>query len=288
MLRELGNSGIQVYPVGLGAMSLSIADRPPEVVARQVIVTAIEAGVSLIDTADSYCLDDTDYGHNERLIAAALADHGLGSQALLATKGGVERPGGEWRNNARPDHLRAACESSLRNLGAESIGLYYLHAPDPEVPFEESFGELVRLRDEGKIRHLGLSNVTEDQVNTAMAMAPVDAVENRCNIFEREDLENGFVDHCVRRGISYVAYAPCGGHNGHKRTEQVDALGSVARDRGTTPQSVALAWLLAQRPNIIAIPGATRPESIRASVAAARLELNEAEMDALSAVSDGR
>jgi len=173
-------SGVQVSAIGLGAMPLSLAGRPDEATAIKVIHAALDAGMTLIDTADVYCLDDGDLGHNERLIARALRDWPRRAEVLVATKGGMERPDGTWTVNAQPEHLRAACERSLRALGVEAIGLYQLHAPDPTVPFEESVGALAELQRQGKVLHVGLSNVAVPAIDLARTVVQVASVQNRC------------------------------------------------------------------------------------------------------------
>ena len=157
--RPLGSSGLTVGAVGLGGMYLSIRERPSEEDAIRTIHASLDAGITLIDTADVYCLDQRDIGHNERLIARALRDRAHGG-VVVATKGGLERPNGAWTRNARPAHLREACERSLEALGVQRIDVYQLHAPDPRVPFADSVGELAKLRSEGKIAHVALSNVS--------------------------------------------------------------------------------------------------------------------------------
>src|SRR5580693_4056517 len=164
--RPLGSSGLTVGAVGLGGMYLSIRDRPSEDDAVRTIHAALDAGITLIDTADVYCLDQRDIGHNERLIARALRDRAH-EDVVVATKGGLERPNGAWTRNARPAHLRRACEASLAALGVDRIAVYQLHAPDPAVPLEDSVGELARLRAEGKIAHVGLSNVSATEIEVA-------------------------------------------------------------------------------------------------------------------------
>ncbi len=263
-------------------MPLSIANRPDEAQARAVIGAALEAGVNLIDSADCYCLNDGDYGHSERLISAVLRERG--GEVLVSTKGGVVRPGGEWWADGRPEHLREACERSLRNLGVETIDLYYLHAPDPAVVFEDSVGELTRLREAGKIRHIGLSNVNAVHLERALAITPVAAVQNRCNLLDREDLRNQLVGFCARHGVGYVAYAPVGGHNGHQRLCECETLKAVADRHGCGVHGIALAWLLSRGEHLVAIPGASRPESIRASVAAATIELSGDDLAQLASI----
>ncbi|MEZ4453996.1 MAG: aldo/keto reductase [Nannocystaceae bacterium] len=272
--RPLGRStGLTVSAIGLGGMPLSVTGRPPESEAIRVIHAALEAGVTLIDTADVYCLDDHDIGHNERLIAAALAQWPRRHEVLIATKGGLVRPGGAWLTRGSSRHLRAACEASLRALGVDAITLYQLHAPDDDVPLEESVGALADLRREGKIVHIGLSNVGVAEIRRAQAIAPIVSVQNRCSIFDRQDFRHGVIDHCVAEGLAYLAYSPVGGSRGKGRTALDPTLGEVAGTLGVSPYRVALAWLLAASPVILPIPGASRPESALDSAAAARVRL---------------
>jgi aryl-alcohol dehydrogenase-like predicted oxidoreductase len=285
MTRSLGAStGIKVSAIGLGGMPLSIDGRPREVEAKRVIHAALEAGVTFIDTADVYCIDDDDIGHNERLIAAALADWPRAAAVTVATKGGLVRPGGAWVTRARPRHLRAACEASLRALGVDAITLYQLHAPGDDVPLEESVGALGDLRREGKIRHIGLSNVNVGEIARARVIAPIVSVQNRCSVFERQDLrEGGVVDYCAREGLAYIAYSPVGGIRGKVRITDDPTLRRLAAERGASPFQIALAWLLDQSPAILPIPGATRAASIVDSAGAADLELDA---DARAALTD--
>ncbi len=276
-------SGVQVSAIGLGAMPLSLAGRPDEATAIKVIHAALDAGMTLIDTADVYCLDDGDLGHNERLIARALRDWPRRAEVLVATKGGMERPDGTWTVNAQPEHLRAACERSLRALGVEAIGLYQLHAPDPTVPFEESVGALAELQRQGKVLHVGLSNVAVPAIDLARTVVQVASVQNRCNPFERGSFLDGTVAYCARHQIAFLPYSPVGGHRGHARTPEDRNLRQVAGRLGATPYQVALAWLLAAAPVMIPIPGASRIESARSSAAAAELRLPAAELEVLGA-----
>jgi aryl-alcohol dehydrogenase-like predicted oxidoreductase len=272
MRRALGDTDIRVHPVGLGGMPLSIDGRPDERTARAVIAEFLERGGDFIDTAISYCLDDRDFGHNERLIAGVLRELGR-SDVIVATKGGLRRPGGRWEVDASPAFLRRSCEESLVNLG-EPIALYYLHAVDDTVPLEDSVGELARLQQEGKIRYIGISNVDEAELDRALRIAPIAAVQNRCNILEREDLTSGLVERCRREKIAYVPYSPAGGHRGHRRLAAHASLARLAAKHGITPQSIAIAWLLEQGEHVLPIPGASRVESVRASLAATEIALD--------------
>ena len=267
--------------IGLGAMPLSLAGRPDEPQAVRVIHAALDAGMTLIDTADSYCLDDSDLGHNEALIAGALRDWPRRDEVLVATKGGLERPGGSWTVNGRPEHLRQACERSLKALAVERIELYQLHAPDPAVPYEESVGALAELQRAGKIRHVGLSNVGVSHIEQARTVVQVVSVQNRCNPFERQSFLDGTVAHCTRNNIAFLPHSPVGGHHGHVRIGAEPTLRRLAQRLEVTPYQVALAWLLASSPMMIPIPGASRVESARSSAAAAELVLPPAALEAL-------
>ena len=282
--RPLGPNAPAVSAVGFGGMPLSLTRRPPEEQGIEVIAAALDAGVTLIDTADVYCLDDDDIGHNERLIARALAEWpGERDSIVVATKGGFTRPGGDWVRNGRPEHLRAACERSLAALGVERIDLYQLHAPDPDVPFAESVGTLADLQAEGKIRWIGLSNVSVDEIETARAIVEVVTVQNRLNPFFRESLETGVVKYCSAWGIGFLAYSPLGGGRLQKRLPDHAAVRPIADGHGVSAHAVVLAWVLSRSPGVIAIPGARTVEHARDSAAAADLVLSEEELAAIDA-----
>lgn len=283
MEREIGNTGIRVYPIGLGAMHLSLSGRPAEKDAIGVIEAALEAGVTFIDTANSYCRDEKDKGHNEQLIAKALRQLGAGQRVTVATKGGLTRHGGGWQVDAHPRALRAACDQSLQDLGVEAITLYQLHAPDSRVPYEESVGTLGELQAAGKIRHIGLSNVSKAQLDTARGLVTVQSVQNRLNPGDRGDLRNDMVDYCASLGITYIPYSPVGGGHGHRRLGSQRALAEAAKRHGVSPYQVALAWLLSKGPHMLPIPGASRPQSIRDSAQAAHLSLPADELERLDA-----
>jgi aryl-alcohol dehydrogenase-like predicted oxidoreductase len=206
--RRLG--GLQVSAIGLGEMQLSLAGRPDEAQAFRTIHAALDAGVTLIDTADSYCIDESDMGHGERLVAKALAAWpGDRDRVLVATKGGHTRPGGRWEVDGRPEYLRQACEASLRALGVEAIGLYQFHRPDPKVPFTESVGALAELKVAGKVRLVGLSNVSVDQINQARQLVEVASVQNEFSPrFRRSEGELAF---CAAQRIAFLPWGPLGG-----------------------------------------------------------------------------
>ncbi|MDZ7779764.1 MAG: aldo/keto reductase [Gemmatimonadota bacterium] len=266
--------------LGLGGMPLSISVRPDPAEARALIRHAVESGVELIDTADSYARDDRETGHNERLIADALREMDMDPAAgleeavpIVATKGGRTRPGGEWAINGRPEHLRQACHASLEALGVDRIPLYQLHTPDPDVPFEESVGALVQLRDEGKIGLIGLSNVSLKQMDTASALTPIASVQNRLSVWDAGLRKPPVVARCAAQGILFMAYAPLGGRERAGSLGDVGPLAALAESLRVTPQELALAWLFDLDPAIVPIPGATRTSSIDSGLRALRLEL---------------
>ena len=274
--RRLG--GLQVSAIGLGEMPMSLAGRPDEAQSIRTIHAALDAGVTLIDTADAYCIDETEAGHGERLVAKALAAWpGDRDRVLVATKGGHTREGGEWNLDGRPEHLRQACEASLRALGAEAIGLYQFHRPDPKVPFAESVGAMAELKDAGKVRLVGLSNVSVDQIRQARQLVQVASVQNEFSPrFRRSEGELAF---CAAEGIAFLPWSPLGGiGRGRELGGRHRVFGEVAEAHGVSAQQVALAWQLAKAPAVIPIPGSSRPETITDSAAAAGLRLSDDEL----------
>ena len=277
--RRLG--GLQVSAIGLGEMPMSLAGRPDEAQSVRTIHAALDAGVTLIDTADAYCIDESEVGHGERLVAKALAAWpGDRDQVLVATKGGHTREGGEWNLDGRPEHLRQACEASLRALGVEAIGLYQFHRPDPKVPFAESVGAMAELKAAGKVRLVGLSNVSVDQIKQARQLVQVASVQNEFSPrFRRSEGELAF---CAAEGIAFLPWSPLGGiGRGRELGGRHRAFGEVAEAHGVSAQQVALAWQLAKAPAVIPIPGSSRPETITDSAAAASLRLSDDELASL-------
>lgn len=269
--RRLGQQGPAVSPLGFGAMLLSIAGRPPEEQARATLNAALDAGISFIDTAGAYCLDETEYHHNERLIASTLRLRG--NQATVATKVGVRRPGGAWTVDGRPSTIRAAAIASLEALGVQALDLLQLHAPDSRVPFADTVGALARLREEGKVKLIGLCNVSWQQVVAARRIVPIASVQNRWNVEDRRAEIEGMLDHCAREGIAFLAYSPFGGARGAPVLGTHGRLAEQARRRRVSPHRLMLAWMLAKNPAVIPLVGARRPESIADSARASSLEL---------------
>lgn len=275
---KLGKTDEAIPAVGFGGMPLSIQGRPDEAQAQSVLNAAIDEGMTFIDTADVYCLDDGDIGHNERLIASVVRARADRDRIRVATKAGLRRPRGQWTNDATPKHIREACEQSLRSLGTERIFLYQLHAPDPTVPFEKSVETFFQLQREGKCLHVGLSNVSVKQIEAASALGEVVSVQNRLNPYFREALETGVVDECARRGITFLAYSPVGGGRLAKKLPKFEVLQAIARAHEATPHAVTLAWVRAKGRTVVPIPGARRIEHAVDSARSADLKLADEEI----------
>jgi pyridoxine 4-dehydrogenase len=263
---------LTVNRLGFGAMRITgdgiwgpPADRDE---ATAVLRRAIEAGVTFIDTADSYGPHVS-----EELIAEALRPYP--DDLVIATKGGLERTGpGRWPTNGRPEHLIEACEGSLRRLGLDQIPLYQLHRPDPRVPLEDSIGALVTLKKQGKIRHIGLSNVTEAQLRRAQRLTPIVSIQNRYNVEDRRS--ESMVDLCEQEQMVFLPWAPIQDLNGNRLVQE------LARRHGATQRQIVLAWLLARSPSILPIPGTGSVAHLDDNLAAAAIGLTPAEVASLT------
>lgn len=286
--RTLGE--LTVSAIGLGGMPMSIEGRPDEDRSVRTIHAALDAGVTLIDTADAYHLHADEVGHNESLIAKALGTYsGSTDDVVVATKGGHLRPGdGSWTVNGRPEYLKEAAKASLKRLGGDAIALYQFHRPDPAVPYEESVGALADLLDEGVIRMAGISNADPGQIRSAQQVLGdrLVSVQNQFSPTFRSSRPE--LELCAELGVAFLPWSPLGGIKsaaglGHEH----DAFAEVAKAHDVSPQQVALAWELALAPVVIPIPGSSRPESITDSSRAVDLELSDAELQALSTTNAG-
>ena len=283
-MRPIGQH-YKVFPVGLGGMPISITGRPDRADAVRVIERFVELGGNFIDSANVYCLDDTDLDHNERLIKDALPNYSQRDGVVVATKGGLRRPGGQWITDAHPSVLRTSCERSLADLGVDRIDLYQLHAVDTNVPIEDSIGELARLADEGKIAAIGISNADIDALKRARTVTPIVSVQNRCSIFCTRDFDNGLIAYCAEIDIAYIAHSPMGGYRGYVHTGGNVVVKHIVDNYGVSPYRVALAWLLECGSHIIPIPGARRLSSVEDSHGAAELSLTDDDLQALARIS---
>jgi aryl-alcohol dehydrogenase-like predicted oxidoreductase len=282
--RRIGD--LAVGAIGLGGMPMSIEGRPDEARSVATIHAALDAGVTLIDTADAYHRDADEVGHNESLIAGALASYGGDtSNVLVATKGGHLRPGdGSWTQNGSPEYVKQACEASLKRLGVDAIGLYQFHRPDPRVPYADSIGALRELLDEGKIVRAGISNANPAQIRQAREILgeSLVSVQNQFSPAFRSSEAELYL--CNELGLAFLPWSPLGGiSNAAGLGDRFAVFAELGAAHGVSPQQVCLAWLLAKAPVVIPIPGSSRPETIRDSVAASQLALSAEELARLDA-----
>jgi pyridoxine 4-dehydrogenase len=271
---------LEVHRLGFGAMRITgdgiwgPPDDPEE--AKRVLQRVPELGIDLIDTADSYGPEVS-----ENLIAEAL--HPYPDGLVIATKGGLRRKGpGQWPRDARPERLKECCEASLRRLKLDRIDLYQLHAPDPAVPYEDSIGALRELQDGGKVRHIGISNVSLDQLEQARGIVDVVTVQNHYNLTDRDSED--VLEACESAGIGFIPWFPLATG---RLAEPGGPLERIARERAATPAQVALAWLLARSPVMLPIPGTSSVEHLEENVAAAQIQLSGEEVDEIGRASAG-
>lgn len=303
--RLLGNSGLSVFPIGLGCMSLSgVYGKSDDAEAIRVVHHALDRGASLLDSSDMY-----GWGHNETLLGKALAGGGWRDKAVLTTKfGQTQRPGGANGVDGRPDYVKAACEASLKRLGVEVIDLYYQHRVDPSVPIEDTVGAMAELVKQGKVRALGLSEARPETIRRAHAVHPITAVQSEYSLLYRVHAEETLAT-TRALGISFVAYSPLGrslltgavrqvsdipegdGRRRHPRFAaenlarnlgQAAVVEAIAREKGATPGQVALAWLLAQGPDIVPIPGTKRIERVDENLGTLDVALSADDVQRLS------
>ncbi|MFC5650380.1 aldo/keto reductase [Paenibacillus solisilvae] len=277
--RKLGSTGLFVGEIGMGCMPLSVNGRPPEKDGIKTIHAALEQGITLFDTADAYCLNSTENGHNERLLAKALQNR---PEAIVATKGGHIRPEGRWETDGRPEHLRQACEDSLRALGVEAIALYQFHRPDPKVPFAESVGAVAELQREGKVVHVGLSNVSVAQLEEARGIVTVASVQNRMNLFDHSSMD--VMKRCEELGIAFLPYSPLNGMGNARGIGSNETLSRIADRHDASPQQIAIAWLLQLSPAILPIPGASKATNIINCAGAANVTLSAEDVAELNGI----
>ena len=272
--------------IGLGCMRLSTSrDRDGQVRdderAVAVIRAALDAGITLLDTANSYCHDDSDRGHNERLVAQAIDQWGGDrSTVMVATKGGMRRPNGEWIPDGRAKALRESCDASRRALGQETIDLYQLHVVDPKTPLATSVRALAKLKDDGWIRDVGLCNVTVSQIREAQQIVPISSVQVSLGPFDDENLRNGVAEYCRDNGIRLIAHRPLGGDR-HKSLARDIVLRTIADRHNAAPEDAVLAWLLTFGEKVVPLPGATRVETVTAIAKSLGIHLTEDDRVAL-------
>jgi aryl-alcohol dehydrogenase-like predicted oxidoreductase len=278
--RSIGD--LSVSAIGLGGMPLSLRKPYDEERAVATVHAALDAGVTLIDTADVYNPDTGPFGHNEELIARAMASYGDTDHVTVATKGGMTRNGPDWGIDGRPERFRQAAEDSARRLGVDSIALYQHHRPDPDVPYADTIGAFKDLLDDGLVQRVGISNANPEQIREAHQILGdgLVSVQNRYSpsyLGSQPEL-----DLCTELGLAFLPYSPLGGSSrAADLGSDHEPFADVARKHGVSPQQVALAWSLGRSPVVVPIPGASRPESITDSAAATGLSLDEEDLATL-------
>ena len=272
--RHIGD--LSVSAIGLGGMPMSLRKPFDEEQSVATIHAALDAGVTFIDTADVYNPDEGPFGHNEELVARALASYGDTSDVVVATKGGMTRDGADWGINGHPDYFRKAAQDSARRLGVDAIALYQHHRPDPDVPYAETMGAFKDLVGEGIVQRVGISNANPDQIREAHGILgdALVSVQNRYNPGYLDSQPE--LDLCEELGLTFLPYSPLGGMRGASQlADQHHAFVEVGERHGASAYQVAIAWSLGKSPVTLPIPGASRPESIRDSAAATALTLSE-------------
>jgi pyridoxine 4-dehydrogenase len=277
---QIQKTGISVSAIGLGAMPMSIYDRPPESQSIAVIHRAMELGVTFIDTADSYCKDESDKHHNERLIHKALQSYsGDTSNVIIATKGGLMRPNQTWARNGNPQHLRETIRVSFEALGGDKpIDIWQYHSPDPQYTIEESLQAVKEAVDAGLIKFVGVSNFSVEEIKRARDVVDIVSVQNQYSPWQRQPEKDGVLQYCEDEGLTFLPWSPFGGMRRHSNLEDIPAIAQLAQEKGVSVYCIVLAWLRAKSPCILPIPGASKVSSIEDTVNAVNVKLSEAEV----------
>lgn len=283
---ELNNTGVDVSAIGFGAMHLSLSGRPDEEEAINVLHRVLSMGVTFIDTADSYCIDESDKHHNEKLVARALDSYeGDTNLVTVATKGGLMRDEGRWDRNGTPEHIRQTIWESYRALGGDApIQIWQHHAPDPDVPVQKSIQPAVEAVDDGIIRFVGVSNYSVEQIEKVRDLVDVVTVQNQYSPWHRKPEEDGVLEYCEEEGITFLPYSPLGGRSRAKDLDEYDEIVEMAEEKGISPQRLVLAWLMARSPQILPIPGASQVATAKDSLQAVDVELTEDEVQRLDRI----
>ncbi|MBE9053357.1 aldo/keto reductase [Nostocales cyanobacterium LEGE 11386] len=284
--KQLGNTGVFVSAIGLGGMPMSIYHRPPESQSIPVIHRALDLGITFIDTADSYCKDESDKHHNEQLIHQALASYkGDISQVIVATKGGLMRPQGNWTRNGNPEHLRQTIRESFEALGGNKpIDVWQYHAPDPDYNIAESLAPVKAAVEAGLIRFVGVSNFSVEQIKYARDVVDIISVQNQYSPWQRQPEMDGVLQYCEKEGLTFLAWSPFGGMRRHKNLQDIPAIAQLAQEKGVSVYCIVLAWLRSKSPCILPIPGASKISSIEDSVRAVKVKLSAEEVQRIDQV----
>jgi aryl-alcohol dehydrogenase-like predicted oxidoreductase len=278
--KQLGKTGIFLSAIGLGGMPMSIYNRPPESQSIEVIHRALDLGITFIDTADSYCKDESEKHHNERLIHKALSSYkGDISQVIVATKGGLMRPDGNWITNGNPEHLRQTIRASFEALGGtKPIDIWQYHAPDTNYTIEESLAPVKEAVEAGLIRFVGVSNFSVEQIKRARDVVDIVSVQNQYSPWQRQPENDSVLKYCEQQGLTFLPWSPFGGRRRHQNLQDIPAIAQLAKEKGVSVYNIVLAWLRSKSPAILPIPGASKVSSIEDSVQAINVKLSDEEV----------
>ncbi|AFZ34688.1 aldo/keto reductase [Stanieria cyanosphaera PCC 7437] len=283
--KKLGNTDLTISAIGLGGMPMSLSDRPSQSQSIAVIHQALAHGVTLIDTADSYCRDESDKHHNERLIAKALSQYeGDTSQVIVATKGGLMRPNGSWTRNGNPDHLRETIAQSYQALGGtKPIDLWQYHSPDSNYTIKAALTPAKEAVEQGLIRFIGVSNFSVEQIKQAQEVVNIVSVQNQYNPWHRQPEFDGVLDYCEQEGLTFFPWSPLGGSSRVSRLQDIPVIAQLAAQEGVSVYQIVLAWLRSKSPCIVPIPGASKISSIEDSVKAVEVKLSQQQVEKIDA-----
>ncbi|BAU64719.1 aldo/keto reductase [Stanieria sp. NIES-3757] len=283
--KKLGNTDITISAIGLGGMPMSLSDRPSESQSIAVIHKALDRGVTLIDTADSYCRDESDKHHNERLIAKALSQYEEDtSHVTVATKGGLMRPNGSWTRNGNPAHLRETIAQNYQALGGEKpITLWQYHAPDPNYTIKSALTPAKEAVEQGLIHYIGVSNFSVEQIKQAQEVVNIVSVQNQYNPWHRQPEFDGVIDYCEQEGLTFFPWSPLGGSSRVSRLQDIPVIAHLAAQEGISVYQIVLAWLRAKSPCIVPIPGASKISSIEDSIKAVEVKLSQQQVEKIDA-----
>jgi pyridoxine 4-dehydrogenase len=278
--KQLGKTGVYVSAIALGGMPMSLSSRPPESESLQVIHRALDLGVTFIDTADSYCKDESDKHHNEKLIHKALQTYsGDASNVVVATKGGLMRPQGSWTRNGNPEHLRKTIRESFEALGGNKpIDVWQYHSPDPDYTIEEALKPAKEAVESGLIRFVGVSNFSVEQIKQARDVVEIVSVQNQYSPWYRQPEKDGVLKYCEQEQLTFLPWSPFGGSRRHSDLQDIKAIAQLAKEKGVSVYCIVLAWLRSKSPSILPIPGASKVSSIEDSVRAADVKLSDDEV----------
>lgn len=279
--KQLGKTDTTISAIGLGGMPMSLKGRPPQSQSIEVIHKAIDLGVTLIDTADSYCQDESDKHHNERLIATALQQyHGDTSQVVIATKGGLMRPNGSWTRNGDPNHLRETIRQSFEAFGSQKpIDLWQYHSPDPNHAIAQSLTPAKEAVEQGLIRYVGVSNFSVEQIKEARDTVEIVSVQNQYNPWHRQPEFDGVLEYCEQEGLTFLPWSPMGGSSRVSRLQDIPIIAQLGREKGVSVYQIVLSWLRAKSPCIVPIPGASKVSSLEDSVKSVEVKLSPQEVE---------